>query len=71
MPKSRHRKDQKRRSNNRTTQLKAQLKKYQKQQMEEHMKLLEDAKAQKSANIQKAEENTEEQTYGFSPPKEV
>jgi hypothetical protein len=39
--------------------------------MEEHMKLLEDAKAQKNANIQKAEENTEEQTYGFSPPKEV
>ena len=69
MPKSRHRKDQKRRSKNRTTQLKAQLKKYQKQQMDDHLKLLEDAKTQKEVNSQKEEENSEGQTYGFLPPK--
>lgn len=71
MPKSRHRKDQKSRSKNRTTQLKAQLKKYQKQQMDEHLKLLEDAKTQQEANTKKEEETPEGQTYGFSPPQEV
>tara|TARA_R110000787_G_scaffold45844_1_gene111718 strand:+ start:370 stop:582 length:213 start_codon:yes stop_codon:yes gene_type:complete len=69
MPKSRHRKDQKSRSKNRTTQLKAQLKKYQKQQMDEHLKLLEDARTQKEVNAEKSNQSSEEQSYDFSPSK--
>ena len=65
MPKSRHRKDQKSKSKNRTVQLKAQLEKYKKQQMDEHLKLLEDAKKQKEVNAQKEGENSEGQTHGF------
>jgi len=69
MPKSRHRKDQKLRSQNRTNNIKAQIKKHQKQQMDDQMKLLEDAQKQREANS-----NTDQQTstpegevYGVSP----
>ena len=53
MPKSRHRKDQKSRSRNRTARLKEQHEKYQKEMMEERKKLLEDAKQQQEANLKK------------------
>ena len=53
MPKSRHRKNQKQRSQNRTNKLKAEIRKHQEKQKEEYMKLLKDAQSQKEANEQK------------------
>ena len=66
MPKSRHRKTQKQRSRNRTVRLKQDLERYKKQMMEEQMKLMEQAKEQREANLKK-EEDTKGETYGFSP----
>ena len=76
MPKSRNRKDHKRKSRNRTNKINAEIKKFQKQQMQEQMKLLEQAREQKEANLEKVKENRnllpgtstpEGETYGFSP----
>tara|TARA_Y100001963_G_C6497428_1_gene316307 strand:- start:15 stop:233 length:219 start_codon:yes stop_codon:yes gene_type:complete len=68
MPKSRHRKNQKSKSKNRTIQIKAQIKKIQKEQMEKQMKLIEEAQKQREANLKKQEEQSSEgETYGFSP----
>ena len=69
MPKSRHRKDQKRRSQNRTNNIKAQIKKHQKQQMDDQMKLLEDAKKQRESNSNTNQQTStpEGEVYGVSP----
>ena len=69
MPKSRHRKDQKRKAQNRTNRIKSEIKKFQKQQMEEQLKLLEEAKKQREANEQKQNESPEGQMYSISPDK--
>ncbi|HBY69292.1 MAG TPA: hypothetical protein DEG69_17005 [Flavobacteriaceae bacterium] len=69
MPKSRHRKDQKRRSLNRTNYIKAQIKKHERQQREEYMKLLEDAKKQRESNSETSQQTStpEGEVYGVSP----
>jgi len=52
MPKSRHRKNQKQRSQIRTNKLKADIKKYQEAQQEQYQQLLADAQSQRDANNQ-------------------
>jgi|10_taG_2_1085330.scaffolds.fasta_scaffold93997_2 hypothetical protein len=56
MPKSRHRKNQKQRSQLRTNKLKADIKKYQESQQEQYRQLLADAQAQREANNESNEQ---------------
>ena len=71
MPKSRHRKNQKLRSQNRTNTINSQIKKHQQKQMDEQMKLLSDAEKQREANseINQPTSTPEGQEYSVSPSK--
>ena len=71
MPKSRHRKNQKIRSQNRTNTINSQIKKLQQKQMDEQMKLLSDAEKQREANSEITEPTStpEGQEYSVSPTK--
>jgi|TARA_R110000824_G_scaffold263811_2_gene452637 hypothetical protein len=56
MPKSRHRKNQKQRSEIRTNKLKSDIKKRQEAQQEQYQQLLSDAQSQRDANNQNNEQ---------------